>query len=73
MRKRGDKWFQLSQRHRLSLLPNLYSMEAVTSVMKNFLGYTYKKIILTGENRLFHIFVEEKDLRRVESLGLKKP
>jgi len=66
------KWFQLTQRQRLSLLPNLYSMEAITEEMGKFLGFTYKKLILTCEQRLMHIFIEDKGRQRVDKLALKK-
>ncbi|MFA6887937.1 MAG: PEP-utilizing enzyme, partial [Candidatus Woesearchaeota archaeon] len=66
-------WTQMSKRGRMSVLPNVYSMEAVTTLTKQLLNnICYKKILMTFENRNMHVFVDTESYNHINEHGLKE-
>jgi len=66
------KWFQLSSRLRLSPLPNIHSMEAVTSLMKKVVGVAYKRVLFIFKGNTFFGFFDENDYEKVGEIVLNK-
>lgn len=65
-------WVQISKRGRLSPFPNYLSMESITSIMKQFTGYSYEKVLMIMQEGMTRVFLEEKDKERVEKLALER-
>ncbi len=66
-------WTQITRRGRLSVLPNVYSMEAVTAITKQLLNNVcYKKILLTFEKRDMYAFVDTESHDQIQQHGLKE-
>ncbi len=64
-------WTQISKRGRLSVLPNVYSMEAVTTLTNQLLNnISYKKVLMALENRNMHIFVDTESLYHAKEKGI---
>jgi len=55
------KWFQISQRQRVSPFPNYFSMESVTKEMKGVIGYCYHNVLLIFQNNTFWVFFDKKE------------
>lgn len=66
------KWYQLSQRQRMSPLPNYLSMECICLEMKSVIGYAYREIIIIFQENVFYVFMDPKDHARVGHAVLKK-
>ena len=65
------KWVMLSKRGRMSPLPNVYSMEAVTTLTPQFLdGLTYKRMMLTFQNQEMHMIIDKKSYDEIEKAGI---
>jgi len=65
-------WIQASKRGRLSPFPNYISMQGITSVMNDVVGYSYEKILLIFQNRMMHVFWGKEDSERIKRLALEK-
>ena len=66
-------WTQISKRGRLSVLPNIYSMEAATTLTNQILNNgSYKKILIALEKRDIHVFVDTESYNQIQQHGLKE-
>jgi len=65
------KWTQLSQRPRLSPYPNCFSMEAVTSIMKDYFGFCYKAVAMFFKENLMFVYMLDDDYQLVEEKAFK--
>jgi phosphohistidine swiveling domain-containing protein len=65
-------WVQESKRGRLSPFPNYLSMEAITSIMKQFTGYSYEKVLMVFREGMCNFFLDKEDKERVSRLALEK-
>lgn len=60
-------WTVVTKRSRLSVLPNVYSMQAATTLSRQLLnGLGFQKIMLTFEQRDMHMAVDTPSLERLE-------
>lgn len=66
------KWFQMSKRQRMSPLPNVYSMQAISKEMNEVLGIAYEAVLILFEGNMMWVFFDEKDWARIEKFGLNK-
>lgn len=65
------EWVVKSKRGRLSPLPNVYSMEAVTTITKKLLhGLTWNKILITLEKREMHVAVDKESYDLIDKEGM---
>src|SRR3989338_8111334 len=70
---KNQEWVMISKRGRMSLLPNVYSMEAVTSITKELLnGLTMEPILLLFEKRDMHIAVAKESMERINKEGIEQ-
>lgn len=60
------KWFQKSNRQRMSPFPNYLSMEGVCNEMKNYFGYAYEAIMIHYKENMQTVFMNEEDELRME-------
>ncbi len=68
---KNQQWIILSKRGRMSPLPNVYSMEAVTTITPTFLdGITYKKMLLTFQKREMYFIVDKESYDQIERVGI---
>src|SRR3989338_755850 len=68
---KDQKWIIISKRGRISPLPNVYSMEAVTTLTPQFLdGLTYRKMLLTFQNREMYCIVDKESYDAIEKAGI---
>lgn len=65
-------WLQKSKRGRMSPFPNQMSMQAISSIMKDVIGYSYEKILLIFQDRMMTAFMDKDDNDKVERLALEK-
>jgi phosphoenolpyruvate synthase/pyruvate phosphate dikinase len=68
---KNTTWVMRSRRGRLSLLPNVYSMEAVTSLTKEILGISWKKILLTFENGNMSVSADKASDDAIKEVGIQ--
>ena len=66
------KWWQLSQRQRMSPFPNYMSMESVTREMRGVIGYAYEQVVMILEEGNFWLFMDKAEHERVGKGVLKK-
>lgn len=68
---KNQQWIIISKRGRMSPLPNVYSMEAVTTLTPQFLdGLTYKKMLLTFQKREMYCTVDKESHDAIEKAGI---
>lgn len=64
-------WLQISQRQRMSPFPNVFSMEAVTSTMKDYFGFCYDCVLLFFKENLMFVYIPEDNYNEVGQKALK--
>ena len=70
---KNQEWVIISKRGRMSLLPNVYSMESVTSITKKLLnGLTMEPILLLFEKRDMYIAVAKESMDRINKEGIEE-
>ena len=68
---KNTAWVIKSKRGRLSPLPNIYSMEAVTTITKELLGgLTWNKILVTLEKREMHVALDKESSDLIDKEGM---
>jgi len=60
------KWFQKSNRQRMSPFPNYLSMEGVCKEMKDYFGFAYEAIMIHYKENMQTVFMSEEDELRME-------
>jgi phosphohistidine swiveling domain-containing protein len=68
---KNTEWIVRSKRGRLSVLPNVYSMEAVTTITKDLLGgLTWNKILLTLKKRDMYVCIDGESYKKIQKEGM---
>lgn len=72
MLDKRKKWFQLSQRQRLSPFPNYISMESICHDMKKVIGYAYQQVVTIFRKNVTHVYIDKDDHAKVGRAISKK-
>jgi len=65
-------WIQASKRGRMSPFPNYLSMQSITSIMEDVIGYSYTEIIQFFQNRMMNVFWHKEEHEKIQQMALEK-